>query len=76
MITTIQVNEDLKKILNRLKGKKETYESVIINLVKFFEEQNRKKEEFLIEGAKATAKESVEMTKKFKPIEEDFDWEW
>ena len=76
MVTTIQVNEDLKKVLNRLKGKKETYESVIINLVKFFEEQKRKKEEFLIEGAKATAGESLEITKKFESIEGDFCWEW
>lgn len=33
MITTIQLNESVKKTLNMLKNGKETYEDVIVNLI-------------------------------------------
>jgi len=76
MVTTIQLNENVKKELDRLKTNKETYEDVILNLMRTTEECKRKQEELMIEGAKETAEESLKITKEFEAIEEDFDWEW
>ena len=52
MVTSIQLNEDVKKALDRLKSNKETYEDVILNLMKFMEENKRKQEQLLIEECK------------------------
>jgi hypothetical protein len=76
MITTIQLNENVKSALDRLKTNKETYEEVIINMINQIDEQKRKYIELMIEGAKETAQESLKITKEFEAIEEDFDWEW
>ncbi len=76
MVTTIQLNENVKKELDRLKTNKETYEQIIINLMKQVNEQKRNYIELMIEGAKETAEESLKITKEFEAIEEDFDWEW
>ena len=77
MITTIQLHENVKNALDRMKeNRKETYEEVIIKLIYKLEDQKRKHTELMIEGAKATAEESLKITKEFDGIEEDFDWEW
>jgi len=76
MVTTIQLNEDVKKALDRLKSNKETYEDIIIKMINQTDEQKRKFVELMIEGAKETAEESLKITKEFEAIEEDFDWEW
>ena len=76
MVTTIQLNEDVKKALDRLKSNKETYEDIIIKMINQTDEQKRKFVELMIEGAKDTAEESLKITKEFEAIEEDFDWEW
>ena len=76
MVTTIQLNEDVKRSLDRLKSNKETYEEIILNLMKIAETCKRKQEEFLIEGYKEMAEESLKIAKEFEAIEEDFDWEW
>jgi len=76
MITTIQISENAKRALDRLKEKKETYEEVIVKMMHTLEEQKRKQIDLLIEGAKETAEESLKITKEFENIEEDFDWEW
>ena len=34
MITTVQLNETTKRALERLKERKETYEEVIVNLIR------------------------------------------
>jgi len=52
MVTTIQLNENVKRALDRMKSNKETYEEVILNLMKIAEEQKRKQEKLLIEGCK------------------------
>ena len=61
MVTTIQLNEDVKKALDRIKSKKETYEDVIVNLMQIAEENKRKQEELLIEGYKEMAEESLKI---------------
>jgi predicted CopG family antitoxin len=76
MITTIQLNENVKNELDRLKNKKETYEEVILNLMKIAEKHKREQELLLIEGYKEMAEESLKINKEFERIEEDFDWKW
>jgi hypothetical protein len=76
MITTIQLNENVKNALDRLKENKETYEEVILNLMKIAEKCKREQKQLLIEGYKEMAEESLKINKEFEAIEEDFDWEW
>lgn len=76
MVTTIQLNEEVKRALDSLKMGKETYEEVILNLMKTVEEYKRKQEGLLIEGCKEMAQENLKITKEFEAIEGDFDWEW
>lgn len=76
MVTTIQLNEDVKKALDRMKSSKETYEQVILNLMKVAEKCNRENEQLLIEGCKAMAKESLKITKEFEAVENLDEWEW
>jgi predicted CopG family antitoxin len=76
MITTIQLNDNVKNALDRMKVDKETYEQVILNLMNIAERCKREREDLLIEGCKEMAEESLKITKEFEAIEEDFDWEW
>lgn len=76
MVTTIQLNENVKNALDRMKSNKETYEEIIINLMKLAEEHKRKQEQLLIEGCKKMAEESLKITKEFEAIENLDDWEW
>ncbi|MDP1695298.1 MAG: antitoxin VapB family protein [archaeon] len=75
-ITTIQIRENVKRQLDMLKNKKESYEEIIVNLIRTSEERKRKQKELLIEGCKATAEESLKITKEFEAIEDISDWEW
>jgi hypothetical protein len=52
MITTIQLNEKVKIALDRLKSNRETYEEVILGLMKIAEKTKRERQELLIEGCK------------------------
>jgi len=76
MVTTIQLNENVKNALDRLKTSKETYEEVILNLLKFVDMQKRKRKELLIEGCRAMAEENLKITKEFEAIENLDEWEW
>ena len=76
MVTTIQLNENVKSQLDKLKSNKETYEDVILKMINQIDEQKRKHVGLMIEGAKETAEESLKITKEFEAIEGDFDWEW
>lgn len=76
MITTIQLNEDVKNALDRMKTNKETYEQVILNLMRIAEKCKREQEQLLIEGCKVMAEESLKITKEFEAIEDFKDWEW
>ena len=66
MVTTIQLNENVKKELDRLKSAKETYEEVILELMKIAEEQRRKQEGLLIEGCKVMAEDSLRIAKEWE----------
>ncbi|MBS3149132.1 hypothetical protein J4455_00355 [Candidatus Woesearchaeota archaeon] len=77
MITSIQIHEKVKKELDSLKeSSKETYEDVIVKMMKSVEKNKREQKKLLIEGYKEMAEESLKINKEFEAIEEDFDWEW
>ena len=76
MVTTIQISESAKKQLDRLKTNKETYEEIILNLMKTSEKLRREQEQLLIEGCKVMAEENLKITKEFEAIEDLKDWEW
>lgn len=76
MITTIQIRASVKDELDRLKTGKESYEEVILALMKTAEKCKREQEQLLIEGYKEMAEESLKINKEFEAIEEDLDWKW
>ena len=66
MVTTIQLSENVKNALDRMKSNKETYEDVISNLMKTAEKCKREREELLIEGCKEMAEESLKIAKEWE----------
>ena len=76
MVTTIQINENVKLQLDRLKSNKETYEQLILNLMNLAEKFKRMQKQLLIEGCKAMAEENFKITKEFEGIEDLDGWEW
>ncbi len=76
MITTIQLNETTKNALAQLREFKETYEEVILKMIKTLEQQKRQQTELLIEGCKEMAEENIKITKEFEVIENLDNWEW
>ncbi|PIN77057.1 hypothetical protein COV15_03205 [Candidatus Woesearchaeota archaeon CG10_big_fil_rev_8_21_14_0_10_34_12] len=76
MVTTIQLNENVKNALDRIKTNKETYEEIIINLMKIAEKCKREQKQLLIEGCKVMAEENLKITKEFEAIENLDGWEW
>ena len=77
MITTIQLNHEVKEALNRMKETgKESYEEIILKMMQIIEEQKRKHEELMIEGCKEMEEESLKIAKEFEATEDFRDWEW
>ena len=77
MITTIQLNENIKNQLKTLKeSKNQTYEEVILNLMRIAEKNKRKQKELLIEGCKEMAEESLRICKEWEAVDSELDWEW
>lgn len=76
MPTTIQLNEEVKNALDRMKTNKETYEEVIKNLMNIAEKCSREQKQLLIEECKSMAKENLKITKEFEAIENLDNWEW
>ena len=76
MVTTIQLNEDVKKALDRLKEGRETYEEVILSLMKLAEQFKRGQEDLLIEGCKEMYDDMIEVNKEWETVDSDTDWEW
>ena len=73
MVTTIQLREDVKRELDRLKESgKETYEEVIINLMRITEEHKRKRKKLLAEGYKEMARESLKVNKDWSVADKDW----
>lgn len=76
MVTTIQINENVKHALDRMKMGKETYEETLIRMMDYLEKQKRKQEELMIEGCKEMAEDNIKISKEFELIENPKDWEW
>jgi len=76
MITTIQIRETVKNELDKLKMNKETYEEVILNLMKIAEQYQRRKKQLLIEGCKKMADDSLRITKEWENTDNQIDWKW
>ena len=77
MITTIQLNEQVKNSLDKMKeSRRETYEEVIVKIMKIVEEQKRTQRELLIEGCKEMAEDSIKITKDFESVDSEIDLEW
>ena len=66
MVTSIQLNEDVKKTLDRMKSAKETYEDIIVNLIKSVEEQKKNQEDLLIEGCKEMYEDMLKIAKEWE----------
>ena len=73
MVTTIQLKENVKTNLDKLKTSKETYEDVIVNLMKLAEEHKRKQKELLIAGYKEMAEVNLAITKEWEAIDDGWD---
>ena len=68
-ITTIQIHENVKEELTQFKEKNESYEEIILKLMKHIKMEKRQKAEYIIEGYKEMAKESLEITKEWSSTE-------
>lgn len=74
MITTIQIRENVKDELDRLKETdKETYEEVILNLMKFVEKYKKEQKKLLVEGYKEMAEESLFIDKEWSVTDKGWD---
>lgn len=75
-ITTIQIRENVKNELDKLKSRNQTYEEVILNLMRFAEKSRREQKNLLIEGYKEMAEESLKIAKEWEAVDTELDWEW
>ena len=65
-ITTIQLRESVKRLLDRLKEKRnETYEDVIVKLIDEKEKDKKRLEKLMIEECKEMAEESLKIAKEW-----------
>lgn len=77
MITTIQIREEVKHQLDKIKQtQRQTYEEVIVNLINSAELQRRRQDALLREGYKEMAKESLKITKEWETTDATLNWEW
>jgi predicted CopG family antitoxin len=76
MITTIQLRENVKNQLEKLKqSNSQTFEEVILALIKSAELQRRKQEELLIEGCKVMAAENLRICREWENTDATLDWD-
>jgi len=76
MISTIQLREDVKRTLERLKQKSESYEDVIVKLINESEKKKLEQEKLLIEGYREMAEDSLRITKEWESTDAKIEWEW
>jgi len=77
MITTIQLRDNIKDALGRMKeNPRESFEDVILKLLKIAEEQKRKQEDLIIEGYKEMAEDSLRICNEFKYADAEIECEW
>lgn len=77
MISSIQLREDVKLQLAKYKERdSESFEEVIVKIMKKLEEQRRNQDELLIEQCKVMAEEDIKITKEWENTDKKLDWEW
>jgi len=77
MVTTIQLRENIKDALGKMKkSPRESFEDVILKLLKIAEEQKRKQENLMIEGCKEMAKDSLRICEEFKYADAEIGCKW
>ena len=76
MVTTIQIRENVKEELDRLKERNQSYEEVIISLMRLTEQFKRKQEALLMEGCKEMAKDALKATKDWEATDSKLSWQW
>ena len=77
MVKVIELSEAVKKQLDKMKeSNKETYEEIILGLIKFADKIRRKRKELLIEGYEEIASENLRISKEFELIEDLNKWDW
>lgn len=70
MVTTIQLNENVKIALNRMKENgKETYEEIILRMMRTLEKQRREQKELMIEGYKEMAGDMKKLSKEWSAVD-------
>ena len=74
-ITTIQIRENVKNELDKLKSRNQSYEEVILTLMKTAEQCKREQMQLLIEGCKVMAKDMIEINKDWESVDSELDWE-
>jgi predicted CopG family antitoxin len=76
MVKTIHLNENVKGALSRMKqSPKESFEDVLVRLIKLSQQSRKEKDNLLIEDFKEIADENLKLTKEFEVIGNCFDWE-
>ena len=75
-ISTIQIRENIKGQLNRLKIGRESYEEVILKLIVESEKKKGEQEQLLIEQCKVMAEDDLRICKEWEATDADLDWEW
>ena len=74
--TTIPVSREFHDWL-KSKGKKgESYEDIILKIMKHIENEKRHKIEAMVEGCKEMAEDSLRITKEWETTDSRLDWEW
>ncbi|MFH1452038.1 MAG: hypothetical protein ABIF88_02600 [archaeon] len=76
MVTTIQISNEAKSELDRIREGKQTYEQIILGLLKKSLEDKKRQEELLIEGCKVMAEDSLKINKEWEFVDAEIGWEW
>ena len=77
MITTIQLSKNAKDSLAKLRtSNKQTYEDIVLGLIKLAETEKRKQEKLMIEGCREMSEENLKITEEFESAEDLSKWEW
>jgi len=74
-VTTIQIHENVKSELDKLKKGKESYEDVIQKLIEYIERRKKEERSLMIEGYKEKAKDDLRIAKEWATTELDWEYE-
>jgi hypothetical protein len=74
-ITTIQIRENVKNELDRRRTEKESYEEIIVNLMREADKCKSGQEKLLIEGYKEMAEESLKITREWEATDATLDFD-